>query len=148
MKKINFLEIITIIASLVGIILSILHGNLYDYFFDFFNIEGFVYFRILYLSLLLYSILAFVIFLSLFYLKEKNDKIRLFNFIQGWLFIIMAVFSFEWFDSLMLWNTQMILSKKFIEYPFTLPTKGASIIFFSAMFLFWIIENKKRPLRK
>jgi hypothetical protein len=42
----------------------------------------------------------------------------------------------------------MILYNSFIEQPFTLPTKGASVIFFSALFLFWVVETKKRSLRK
>jgi hypothetical protein len=146
-EKIKFLEIITILASLIGIFLSLSHGNLYDYFLDMFTIEGFAYIKMLYLSLLVYSALSFVVFFSLYLLNEKNNKIRIINYLQGWTFIIMAVFSFEWLDSLMIWSTQNILLRHFIEYPFTLPTKGASVIFFSALFLFWVLENKKHSLR-
>jgi hypothetical protein len=143
LRKTKILEISTIIFSILGILLSITHGNLYDYFFNVFYIEGVFYFRMLYASLLVYSALSFIVFTCLLFLNEKNVRIRVFNYLQGWLFILMAIFAFEWLDSLMIWSTQIVLSGKFIEYPFTLLSKGASVVFFSSLFLFWFIEQKK-----
>ena len=143
----KILEATTILASIFGILLSLSHGNLYGYFIDYSGIEGFAYFKMLYLSLLLYSFLALVVFSSLLFLKERKESVRFLSYIQGWLFLIIAAFAFEWLDAMMIWSTQMMLSNRFIEYPYTFLAKGASVIFFSALFLFWIVENKKRSLK-
>ena len=80
---IRYLELATVAASLIGILLAIAHGNLYDYFLKIFSIPGVIYLNMLYASLLLYSCLAFVVFLSFFLLNVKNGMIRLLNYIQG-----------------------------------------------------------------
>jgi hypothetical protein len=144
LQRMKVLEIITIMASLLGIILALVHGNLYDYFFNLFSIKGIINFRLLYVSLLMYSVLVFIVFVSLFFFDEKNPKIRFYKYIQGWLFVTMAAASYEWFDGMMNWSTQTVLSKQFTEYPYNFSTKGASIVFFGALFVFWILEKKKK----
>jgi glucan phosphoethanolaminetransferase (alkaline phosphatase superfamily) len=143
LQRMKFLEIITIVVSLVGIILTLLHGNLYDYVFDLFSIKGIITFRLLYVSLFVYSTLAFVVFLSLFLFNEKNKEIRFYNYIQGWLFIIMAAASYEWFGNLIIFGSQIALSKQIAEDPYTFIAKRASVILFGALFIFWILEKKK-----
>jgi hypothetical protein len=144
LQKIKVLEIITIIASLVGITISLTHGNLYDYFFNLFSIKGIFNFRLLYLSLFFYSTLTFVVFVSLFFLDEKNPEIRFYSYVQGWLFITMAAASYEWINGMMNWSTQTILSNKFTEYPYNFLTKSESVIFFGALFVFWFLEKRKK----
>jgi CBS domain containing-hemolysin-like protein len=128
LQRMKVLEIITIMASLLGIILVLVHGNIYDYFFNLFSIKGILNFRLLYASLFLYSVLAFVIFTCLFFVGEKNPKIGIYNYIQGWLFLAMSADSYEWFNA---------------EHPFTFTTKSASVIFFGALFGLWFLEKRK-----
>jgi signal transduction histidine kinase len=144
LQRMKILEIITIIASLLGIILALVHGNIYDYFFNIGAIKNIVNFRMLYVSLFVYSTLAFVIFLSLFFFNEKNPEIRIYNYIQGWLFMAMAAASYEWFDSMLSWGLQTVISKQFTEIPYNFYTKSASVIFFGALFGFWLLEKKKK----
>jgi hypothetical protein len=144
LEEVNILEIVTILASVIGILLSLLHGNLYDYFANLLTIPGFAYIRILYASLLVYSTLILIVFSSLRLLKVRNERIRLLNYIQGWLFVAMIVFAFEWLDSLMIWNATIVMQNKFVEYPFVFLSKGASVVFASSLFLFWLIEKKKK----
>jgi signal transduction histidine kinase len=144
LQRMKVLEMITIIASLLGIVLTLVHGNLYDYFFNLFSIKDIMNFRMLYVSLFVYSTLALVVFVSLFFLDEKNPEIRFYSYVQGWLFLIMATFTYEWFSGMMNWGIQTILSNKFTEYPYNLHAKGASVIFFGALFVFWILEKKKK----
>jgi signal transduction histidine kinase len=144
LQRMKVLEMITIIASLLGIVLTLVHGNLYDYFFNAFSIKDIINFRMLYVSLFVYSVLALLIFTFFFFFDEKDPKIRFYNYIQGWLFLIMATFIYEWFSGMMNWGTQTILSNKFIEYPYNLHAKGASVIFFGALFIFWFLEKMKK----
>lgn len=147
LQKMKTVEIITIIASLIGIILPLVHGNIYDYFFNLFSIKDVINFRLLYSSLLVYSILAFVVFVSLYVFNEKNVEIRFYTYIQGWLFITMAAATYEWSAGMMLWNIQSILTKQFTESPFNFFTKRASIILFAALFVFWLLEKKKNRVK-
>jgi hypothetical protein len=65
LKRVRHIEQLTILASVAGLVLSLVHGNLYDYFFNMFSVEQIVFnFRLLYVSLLLYSALALVVFLA------------------------------------------------------------------------------------
>ncbi len=143
LQRVKTLEIITIIASFAGIIIVLIHGRIYDYFFNLFSIQNVINIRMLYVSLFAYSTLAFVIFLSLYFFNEKNWEIRLYNYAQGWLFITMAAASYEWIDGMFNWISQTIISKQFSEAPFNFLTKSASIIFFGALFGFWLLEKKK-----
>ena len=146
-QEIKVLEIITIIASLTGIILTLFHGNLYDYFFDVFTIKSIWNFHLLYVSLLVYSCLALVVFASLFFLDEKNPKIRFRNYLQGWLLIILAAASYEWFVNIMMWGSQIVLQKQTLEDPYNFFTKRANVIFFGALFIFWLLEKNKNQIK-
>lgn len=145
-QQVRILELLTMFVAIVGIALTVLHGNLYDYFFNLFAIPYVTTFSLLYLSLLLYSILALVIFSSLFLFNEKNATIRLINYIQGWLFIVIATSAYEWLENLMLWGTQIVLAGRFSDGIITYNTKKMSVIFFSALFVIWILEKKKNQI--
>lgn len=147
LQKMKFVEIITIAFAILGIILTIVHGNIYDYFFNLFSIRGFFNFRLLYVSLLLYSILALVIFTSLFLLNERNPEIRFYNYVQGWLFITLAAASYEWFVNMIFLASQMIIAKQVVEDPYTFFAKRASVTFFGAIFVIWILENRKNQIK-
>jgi hypothetical protein len=116
LQKVKVLELITALAALSGIIIALIHGNLYDYFFNLFSIPGILNFRLLYVSLLTYSALALVVFSSLFFFREKNSRIRLYSYFQGWLFLAMAASSYELIDAMMNWSTQTILTQHFSVY--------------------------------
>ncbi len=146
LQKVKVLELITVLAALSGIILTLIHGNLYDYFFNLFSIPGIMNFRLLYVSLLMYSALALVIFSSLFFFREKNSMIRLYSYFQGWLFLTMAASSYELIDGMMNWYTKTILNQQFSEFPYTFYTKSVSVIFFGALFGFWLLEKDKKRL--
>lgn len=144
LQRIKVFEIITIILSLLGMAISLIHGNLYDYFLNLFSIEGIVNFRLTYISLFLYSTLSFVVFTSLFFLNEKNPKIRWYSFIQGWLLLTMAASFYEIFNGMVWWITQNALTKQLLEYPYHFATKAPNVIFFGALFVFWILEKGKK----
>lgn len=144
--KVKVLELITILAASSGIILTLIHGNLYDYFFNLFSIPGILNFRLLYVSLLTYSALALVVFSSLFFFPESSSRIKLYSYFQGWLFLAMAASSYELIDGIMNWSTQTILNQQFSEFPYTFSTKSASVIFFGALFVFWLLEKDKKRL--
>jgi hypothetical protein len=146
LQKVKVLELITILIASSGIILTLIHGNLYDYFFDLFSIPGIMNFRLLYVSLLTYSALTLVIFSSLFFFHERNFMIRLYSYFQGWLFLAMAASSYELIDSMMNWNTTTIINQQFSEFPYTFYTKSVSVIFFGALFVFWLLEKDKKRL--
>lgn len=143
LQKVKVLEIITIVATLAGIALSIIHGNQYDFVFNLFSIENVIHFRLHYVSLFLYSILALVIFVTLYLFNEKNPEIRFLSYIQGWLLITMAAASYEWFYSIVNQSAKLVLTKQVVQDPFTLYAKGASVIFFGALFVFWMLEKRK-----
>jgi hypothetical protein len=146
-KKIKVIEIITILASLAGVIFSLLHSNLYDFVFNLFKIEGIWDFSITYISLFLYSALSFVIFSSIYLLNEKDPKIMWITYCQGWLFLIMAVSFYEILNGMMQWATQNVLSQQFSNYPFHFLTKEKDVIFFGALFVFWILEKMKNRIK-
>jgi hypothetical protein len=144
LKEVKLLEEVTIFASLIGVCLSLLHGNLYDYFFDLFYVSGLdLNIRLLYVSLLTYSLLAFVVFVSLFAFNETNPEIRYWNYVQGWLFITIAAASYEWLDTMITEVAQIATAQQIIEDPYTWLTKRASVILFGAVFVFWIVEKVK-----
>jgi len=147
LQKIKVLEIITIIASLVGITIALIHGNLYDYFFNLFSIKGIFNFRLTYISVFLYSALTLVVFASLFFLNEKNPKIRWYSFIQGWLFVTMAASFYETFNGMVWWNSLNAVSKQVVDYPYHFLTKSQNVIFFGAIFVSWILERGKKQVK-
>lgn len=148
LQKVRILELITALAALSGVIIALIHGNLYDYFFNLYSIPAILNVRLLYVSLLTYSALALVVFSSLFFFSEKNSRIRLYSYFQGWLFLAMAASSYELIDAMMNWLTRSILSQQFTEYPYTFYTKSVSVIFFGALFTFWLIEKDKKRLER
>jgi hypothetical protein len=157
LQKIKMFEIITIAASLIGIALSLIHGNLYDDFFNMFSIPGIISFRLGYISLFLYSSLSFVIFTSIFFFNERNPEIRWHSYFQGWLFLTMAVSFYELLNSMMWWTTQNVLSQQLLtspdifetknNYPYHFLSKNKSVIFFGALFVFWILEKNKNRIK-
>ena len=147
LQKVKALEILTIVVALIGILLSLIHGNLYDYFFNLFSIKDIWNFRITYVSLLTYSTLAAVVFGSLYFLDEKNPEKRFYSFIQGWLLITMAASAYELVDGFMNWALLSISTHQFPDAPYHFLTKRASVIFFGALFVFWILEQKKNQLK-
>jgi len=144
-KRVARIEQVTILASVIGIILPLVHGNLYDYFLNVFTVQQIDFnFRLLYLSVLLYSALAFVVFLSLYVHNEQNPDVRWYNYVQGWLFIVMAASGYEWLDSSVLSIAATVAANTVVEVPYTWLTKRYSVIFFGAVFLIWLLETRKK----
>ena len=150
LKRVERIEQITVLASLVGIALPLVHGNIYDYFFNVFSVEQIVLnFRLLYLSLFLYSALAFVVFTALLLHGEQNPDVRWYNYVQGWSFIVTAAAAYEWFNSAVIQIVATVAAGAVIEDPYTWLTKRYSVIFFGALFVFWLLETrKKRSMNK
>ena len=149
LKRIIRFEQLTVLASLVGVALSLVHGNLYDYFFNLFSVEQIGFnFRLLYLSLLLYSALAFVIFIALHLHNEQNPDVRWYNYVQGWSFIVIAASSYEWLYSTVTQIIVAIAERASVENPYTWLTKRYSVIFFGALFVFWLLETRKKRFVK
>jgi len=149
LKRIMRFEQLTVLASLVGVALALMHGNLYDYFFNMFSLEQINFnFRLLYLSLLLYSALAFVIFIALHLHNEQNPDIRWYNYVQGWSFIVIAVSSYEWLYSTATQIIVAIAERTAAENPYAWITKRYSVIFFGALFVFWLLETRKKRFLK
>jgi hypothetical protein len=145
LKRVRRIEQLTILASLIGIALPLVHGNMYDYFFNLFSVEQIDFnFRLLYLSLLLYSALAFLVFLSLHVHNEQNPDVRWYNYLQGWVLIVMAASSYEWLNSLLMQIAAAVVAQTVVEDPYTWLTKRYSVIFFGAVFLFWLLETRKK----
>jgi hypothetical protein len=145
LKRVRRIEQLTILASLAGIALPLAHGNLYDYVFNLFSVQQISFnFRLLYVSLLLYSALAFVVFLSLYVHNEQNPHVRWYNYVQGWLFIVIAASSYEWLDSSILRIAAAVAAQTIVEDPYTWLTKRYSVIFFGAVFYFWLLETRKK----
>ena len=145
LKRVKRFEQVTVLVSFVGIALSLVHGNLYDYFFNAFSLEGINFnFRLLYLSLLLYSALAFVIFMALHLHNEQNPDVRWYNYVQGWSFIVIAASSYEWLFSTVMQITVAIAAGSVVEDPYTWLTKRYSVVFFGALFTFWMLETRKK----
>jgi hypothetical protein len=145
LRRVRRIEQLTILASLIGIALPLAHGNLYDYFFNLFSVRQINFnFRLLYLSLLLYSALALAVFLSLHAHNEQNPNVRWYNYLQGWLFIVMAASSYEWLDSSVIRIAAAVAAQTIVEDPYTWLTKRYSVIFFGAVFAFWLLETRKK----
>lgn len=145
LKRVKRMEQLTVLASLIGIALPVLHGNLYDYFFNLFSVEQIDFnFRLLYVSLLLYSALAFVIFLSLHVHNEQNPEVRWYNYVQGWSFIVIAASGYEWMYSSVMLVVTAVATSTVAEDPYTWLTKRYSVIFFGALFIFWLLETRKK----
>ena len=145
LRRVMRFEQFTVLVSLVGIALSLVHGDLYDYFFNVFSLEQIGFnFRLLYLSLLLYSALAFVIFIALHLHNEQNRDVRWYNYVQGWVFIVIAASSYEWLSSTVVQITVAIAERVVVEDPYTWLTKRYSVIFFGALFVFWLLETRKK----
>jgi len=157
LQKIKMFEIITIAASLIGVILSLIHGSLYDDFFNMLSIPGIINLRLSYISLFLYSSLSFVIFTSLFLFNERNPEIRWHSYVQGWLFLTIAISFYELVNGMMWWTSQNILSQQLLtypdihdaknNYPYHFSTKSDTVIFFGAIFVFWILERNKNRIK-
>lgn len=145
LKRIRRIEQLTIFASLLGVALPLVHGNLYDYFLDVFSVQQVDFnFRLLYLSVLLYSALAFVVFLSLYVHDEQNPDVRWYNYVQGWLFIVVSASGYEWLDSTVVQIAAVVTAQHVVEDPYTWLTKRYSVIFFGAIFMFWLLETRKK----
>jgi len=144
-RRVRRIEQVTIVASAVGIVVPLVHGNLYDYFLNLFSVQQIDFnFRLLYLSVLLYSALAFVVFLSLHFHNEQNPDVRWYNYVQGWLFIVMAASGYEWLDSSVVAIAATVAANSVVEDPYTWLTKRYSVIFFGAVFLLWLLETRKK----
>ena len=144
-KRVARIEQLTVFASVVGIALPLVHGNLYDYFLNMFSVQQIDFnFRLLYLSVLLYSALAFVVFLSLHLHNEQNPDVRWYNYVQGWLFIVMAASGYEWLDSSVVAIAAAVGASTIVEAPYTWLTKRYSVIFFGAVFILWLLETRKK----
>lgn len=149
LKRVRHIEQLTILASVAGVVLSLVHGNLYDYFFNMFSVEHIVFnFRLLYLSLLLYSALALVVFLLLHVHDEQNPDVRWYNYVQGWFFIVIAASAYEWLDSSIMKIAAASAAAAVVEDPYTWLTKRYSVIFFGAVFVFWLLETRKKRFVK
>jgi hypothetical protein len=145
LKRVERIEQLTVLASLIGIALPLVHGNLYDYFFNVLSVEQIDFnFRLLYLSLLLYSALAFVVFAALNLHDEQNSDVRWYNYVQGWSFIVMAASCYEWLNSSIIQIAAAVTAKTVVDNPYTWLTKRYSVIFFGALFAFWLLETRKR----
>jgi hypothetical protein len=144
-KRVERIEQLTILASVIGIAVPLVHGNLYDYFLNMFSVQQIDFnFRLLYLSVLLYSALAFVVFLSLHVHNEQNPDVRWYNYVQGWLFIVMAASGYEWLDSSVVAIAAAVAANTVVEDPYTWLTKRYSVIFFGAVFILWLLETRKK----
>ncbi len=145
LKRVRRIEQITVAASLIGIALPLAHGNLYDYFFNVLSLNQIdLNFRLLYLSLLLYSALACVIFIALNLHNEQNPDVRWYNYVQGWSFIVMAASSYEWVNSTVMQIVAGVAANMLAENPYAWLTKRYSVIFFGALFVFWLLETRKK----
>jgi hypothetical protein len=145
LKRIGRIEQLTILVSVIGIALPLVHGNLYDYFLNVFSVQQIDFnFRLMYLSVLLYSALAFVIFLSLYVYNEQNPDVRWYNYVQGWSFIVMAASGYEWLDSSVMAISANVTANTVVELPYTWLTKRYSVIFFGAVFILWLLETRKK----
>jgi len=144
-KRVQRIEQLTVFASALGIAVPLIHGNLYDYFLNMFSVQQIDFnFRLLYLSLLLYSALAFVVFLSLHFHNEQNPDVRWYNYVQGWFFIVMAASGYEWLDSSVVAIAAAVTANAVVEAPYTWLTKRYSVIFFGAVFIIWLLETRKK----
>jgi len=149
LKRISRFEQLTVLAAIIGVALSLMHGNLYDYFFNLFSVQQIGFnFRLLYLSLLLYSALAFVIFIALHLHNEQNPDVRWYNYVQGWSFMVIAASSYEWLYSTVTQIIVAIAERTVVENPYTWLTKRYSVIFFGALFVFWLLETRKKRFMK
>lgn len=145
LKRVQRIEQLTVVASLVGIVLPLVHGDLYDYFFNVLSVEQIGFnFRLLYLSVLLYSALAFVVFVALTLHNEQNPDVRWYNYVQGWSFIVIAASSYEWVNSSIIQVVAAVAAEKVVDNPYTWLTKRYSVIFFGALFVFWLLETRKK----
>jgi hypothetical protein len=149
LRRIRHIEQFTILASVAGVVVSLVHGNIYDYFFNVFSVEEIVFnFRLLYLSLFLYSALALVVFLSLHIHNEQNPDVRWYNYVEGWFFIAIAASAYEWVDSSIMKFVAAAAAAAIVEEPYTWLTKRYSVIFFGAIFIFWLLETRKKRFVK
>lgn len=148
LQRIKILEILAMATALAGILLTLVHGNFYintknDYVFSLFSISDIWNFQVSYVSLLCYSALILVVFAALYFLDERDPQKRFYAFVQGWMLVLMAASAYEWFDGVMNWIIQSILTHQFSEAPYHFLTKRADVIFFAALFVFWVLERKK-----
>jgi hypothetical protein len=150
LRKIKHIEQATIIVMAITVVLSIIHGNLYDYVFDLFSIPNVNFnFRILYLSLFLYSALGSLIFAALYIYDEQTPKVRWYMYVQGWLFLLIAAAAYEWLDSALDKAASIVVNHMLVvENPYTWVNKRYSIILFGAIFLFWLLEARKKKVQK
>ena len=142
--RIRRIEVATVAVMAAGICISIIHGNLYDYVFNLFQIPLASFtFRILYLSLLTYSALGFVVFSALHVYDERDPKRRWRMYVQGWLLLLIAASGYEWVYSAIDQGANIALNNMVVaQDPYTWLAKRASVIFFGAIFLFWLLEKR------
>ena len=143
-REIQFLEAGTVAFSLAGILVSLLSGNLYSYLFYLWTVPGIgLNVRMLNLSVFLYSCLALAIFSTLLILNEKDPTVRYWNYVQGWLTLTIAATGYEVLYTLLAQDAASTVAGHVIQQPYTLFAKGASVILFGALYVFYIIEKNK-----
>ena len=145
--RIQRIEVATAAVMAAALGLAIIHGNLYDYLFKLFTVPVINFnFRILDLSLLSYSALGFVVFSALHVYDERDPKRRWRMYVQGWLLLLIAASGYEWVYSAIDQGANITLNNMtVIQNPYTWLAKRASVIFFGALFLFWLLEKRTPP---
>jgi hypothetical protein len=143
-REIQFLEAGTAAFSLAGILVSLLGGNLYRYLFHLWTVPGIgLNIRMMNVSVFLYSCLALAIFCTLLVLNENDPTVRYWNYVQGWLVLTIAATGYEVLYTLLAQAAASTVAGHVIQQPYTLFGKGASVILFGALYVFYVIEKKK-----
>jgi len=143
-REVRLMEAGTALLSLAGIRVS-LTGNLYAYLFYLATVPGIgLHIRMMNLSVLAYSCLALTVFSSLLILNEKDPSVRYWNYVQGWLILTIAASAYEMFYTLLSQVAASTVAGYVVEAPYTLFAKGASVILFGALYVFYMIEKNKR----
>ncbi len=150
LQRIKWIEGLTILIMAVAVVVSVIHGNLYDYAFNLFSISSVNFnFRALYLSILLYGTLGALIFAALYLYDEQTPKVRWYMYVQGWFFLLVAAAGYEWLDSALNQAASVVVNNMLVvENPYTWIEKRYSVIFFGAIFLFWLLEARKKKIQK
>lgn len=150
LQRIKWIERLTILVMAIAVVISIIHGNLYDYAFNLFSIPSVNFnFRALYLSLLLYGALGTLLFAALIIYDEHTPQIRWYMYVQGWLFLLIATAAYEWLDSALNQAASIVVNRMLVvENPYTWIGKRYSVILFGAVFLFWLLEARKKKVQK
>jgi hypothetical protein len=146
--RIRRIEVGTVAVMAAGFAMAIIRGNLYSYDFNLFTVPVINFtFRILNLSLLSYSALGLVVFSALHVYDERDPKRRWRMYMQGWLLLLIAASGYEWLYSAIDQGANITLNNMAVnQNPYTWLAKRASVIFFGALFLFWLLEKRMSPV--